>query len=304
MICSIRDKGVVVIAFFCLLYVYPLNVFAQSTVVPPEAKADSTTMWHLTTMDENEFFGIITERTFEYIRLDTETLGEINIPIEQIKQMKIVEDMRIVNGEIWPENAQASRYFLGSNGMGVRRGQGYFHNIWIFFNQITFGITDFASLGVGMVPIIPSDSFPLWLSPKLSIPLAGKDGLVHVGVGAMLGNLIRFQGDGFGVTFGSMTVGTRDINASIGLAKGFDEGELSDQSMLTFGAMARTSKRSYVMVEGLLWDLDNEAEGGILIGGRSAGRRLTLDFGLIIPVIQGGTAFMLPWLSVSAPFGN
>jgi len=261
-------------------------------------------MWHVTTMDENEFFGVIIERTFDYVRLDTKTLGEINIPIEQIRQMKIVEEMRIVNGEIWPENAQASRYFLSSNGMGVRRGQGYFHNIWIFFNQITFGLTDFASLGVGMVPVLPSDSFPVWLTPKLSLPLAGKDGLVHVGVGAMLGNLIRFQGEGFGLAFGSMTVGTRDVNVSVGLAKGFDEGELSEQSMLTFGAMVRTSRKSYFMVEGLLWDLDNEADGAVLVGARSAGRSVTLDFGLVIPVIQGGGSIMLPWLSVSAPFGN
>ena len=300
---SFCRKGLFVIAISCFLCLLPLRANAQTTVVPPEAIPDSTTIWHIITLDENEFFGMITGRSLEYIEINTNSLGTIQIPLLQIKQMKVVGADRIVEGELWPENVQASRYFLSSNGLGVRRGQGYYHNIWIFFNQVTFGIADFASLGVGMVPFVLSERLPIWLTPKLSIPLAGKDGLVHIGVSALWGELFSPEEDGFGAFTGSLTVGTRDRNVSIGLGKGLDGGELSEQTLLIFGAMLRTSRKSYLMVEGLLWDLKREEEGGILIGARNAGRNISLDFGVIIPVDEGETS-IFPWLSVSIPFGN
>lgn len=282
------------------------RAFAQSTVVPAEAVADSVSVWHIITQDDNEYFGTIAERTEEYIRLATESLGEINIPIDQIKRIRMIDEDRIIDGEVWPENPQESRYFVTTSGHGLRKGQGYYQNAWIFFNQVAFGVSDYASLGLGLVPtfLFGADDVPLWITPKLSLPIGGKEGKVNVGVGALLGTIVGLDGFGFGVVYGTVTIGSRDQNVSIGVGQGLDGQEFDGSLVTNFGLMFRPGKRFYILVEGALADLADEVSGIILFGGRTVGKNLSFDFGLVAPVGEDGGGFALPWIAISIPFGG
>ena len=281
----------------------PTQAFAQVSPVDSKAVSDSTTIWVVSTVDDNEFFGIIVERTDTFIRLKTDTFGEIDIPIDQIRRMRMLEEGRVVNGEVWNENVQESRYFVSTSGHGLRKGQGYYQNAWIFFNQAAVGISDYASVGVGLVPtfLFGVSEVPIWITPKLSLPLGPK---LNFGVGALLGTIAGIDEGGYGVFYGTLTIGSRDRNVSVGLGQGLNGAEFSGELVANFGVMYRTGRRFYILAEGAFSDLTNDGGGLAILGGRTVGKRLSFDFGLIIPVGDGGDGFALPWIAVSVPFGR
>ena len=234
-------KAAAPVFFLVLLFILsPLVSTAQRTIVPPEAAADSTTTWLITTMDDNDFYGPIVERTFKYIALDTESLGRIEIPLAQIKRMEAISESRIVNGVFWPDNPLASRYFVGVSGHNLRPGDGYYQNVWIFFNQLAFGINDYSSIGFGVLSsfFLGGGPVPVWITPKVSVPLGGPDGLVHVGVGSWMGTIIGEDTAGsFGVGYGTLTFGSRDKNISLGLGRQIFGSEADVRPTFSINAM-------------------------------------------------------------------
>ena len=279
--------------------IFPCISIAQNTI-PDEAVPDSSVVWLISTNDDNEFFGTLIQRTDTHIELQTEALGLISIPIERIRKMERIRDEQIVDGLLWAENPQSTRYFLSPNGFGLRAGEGYYQNVWIFFNQFAFGVSNNFSLGFGLVPtfLFASDEIPVWITPRVSIPLSGAEGIVNLGVSAFAGTVLGVSEGGFGVLSGSLSVGTRDRNLSIGLGYFYADSEFAEQPAITVSGMFRLGRRGYVMAETFFVD----SESLILVGFRTVGRNLSFDYGLL--TAQGSDGVFIPWLSVSVPFGN
>ncbi len=273
-------------------------VLAQQ-VTPPPAPADTTQLWRVQTHDGNEFVGRIDEQTDEHVVLRTESLGIITIPRAQIRHMEPIDVSRIVGKEVWADNPQASRYFWAPNGYGLKQGEGYYQNVWIFFNQLSYGLSDYATIGVGIVPLFLFEGTPspMWLTPKLSLPLSGPNGKVRMGTGVLIGTVVGDNSGAFGITYGTLTIGSRDMNTSLGLGYGFADGEWATQPVVTLGLMARMSRRGYFLSENYL--IDNV--GLISLGGRFVGSNMSFDYGLIIPVESGGISIAVPWIGLVVP---
>ena len=273
----------------------------------PEAVADSSQLWRVVMRDRNEFFGYIVGRTDESIQIQTDQLGEITISFDQIRTLEPIEQDRIVQGELWAENSQATRYFWGPNGYGLRRGKGYYQNVWVFFNQLSVGITDNTSLGIGMVPLFlfEDSSSPVWITPKVSFPLGKKESMVHVGVGALVGTVLREDDANFGVLYGAFTVGTRDRNFNIGLGYAYADGEFASEPTLSISAMYRGGRRSYLLFESFLINDGVDTSGLVLLGGRLVGRSLAFDYGLLFPLEEEASFdYIIPWIGISVPVGR
>ncbi len=294
-----------------LTAIISLSFFYSHTFAQVGNMKDSTQIWHISTLDGNDYIGTIVEQDAEKVVLLTNTVGEIKIPKRQIKVMEPVKKEQIVNGSYWYDSPHNTRYFFAPNGYGLKKGEGYYQNIWIWLNQVTYGFTDYFSLGVGVVPtfLFGAGRFPFWLTPKFSLPIR-KDKL-NLGAGVIYFNAIGddFGGSGgAGLAYGTITAGPRDRNITLGLGWGFAEGEWGSYPAVTISGMYRKSKNFCFLTENYIIPIGNgETVGLISIGGRYMAKRMAFDFGLFRPLISdcGLCAFIgLPWLGINIPFGR
>ncbi len=302
-----KIKMLKVVLLFALSMLISPFVFAQES-------QDTATIWTITTTDGNEYIGIITAEDTKVIQLKTENLGVITISKSLVLHREKVEKENIVEGEFWFENPQSTRYFWGPNGYGLKKGEGYYQNIWIAFNQVSYGFTDHFTLGLGTVPLFLFGSgigeySPIWLTPKLSFPLV-KD-KVNIGVGALMGGVFGGGSSGdyddddsfFGsIVYGSFTYGSRDRNASLNLGYGYVDGEWSSSPTISASFMGRVSRRTYLLSENYFISAGGDNVGILSFGARTVWDKISLDYGLLVFVSDFTGTW--PWVGFSIPMGK
>ncbi len=285
-----------IILVIATLTSYALNGFAQST--------DSTQV-QVTTHDGNEFIGFITYEDAEKIKLQTEKFGELTIKRVDIKEISPINTKQLKLGSYWFENPQSTRYFWSPNGYGLKKGEGYYQNVWVLFNQVSIGITDNISIGAGLVPLFlfAGGSTPVWITPKISIPVQKEK--LNLGIGGLFGTIIGEEGANFGLIYGMSTFGSRDKNATLGLGYGIVNGRLADRPTITFSSMIRTGPRGYFLTENYFIGADGASLVFLSAGGRRIIKRTSLDYGLFFPITTDQDVFIaIPWLGIATPFGT
>jgi hypothetical protein len=289
-------KSVKLILLFSILLLFSVCLHAQ-------LPSDSV-MVKIETRDGNEFIGSITSEDSEKITLATESLGEIVILKKNIKSQKSILPQNIRDGKLWFANPQSSRYFWAPNGYGLQKGEGYYQNIWVLWNQFAYGITDNFSLGGGIIPLFlfAGGPTPVFITPKVSIPV-DKDKF-NIGAGALIGTVLGESETGFGIVYGVTTFGSPNNNVSIGLGYGFAGGEWSSSPLINIGGMFRISPSWYLISENYYAASDGESAGILSGGARWIIKKAALDFGLFIPVGNVGAFVGIPWLGFTIPFGN
>ena len=278
-----------------------------SSSLSSQVQVDSSNFWRIVTIDGNEFYGPILSDNIDEIELRTEILGVIRISRKDIRVQKRMVRARLENGEVWLENLQATRYFWAPNGYGLKKGEGYYQNVWVLFNQASVGITKNFSIGAGTVPLFLFDGAPtpVFMVPKISFSLIPEK--LNIGGGVIIGTILSnnewFDQDGpFGIAYGVASYGNKDKNVNVGLGMAFAEGEWAEYPVVSVGGMARISKRSYLITENYIYPSD-EWFGLIAVGGRTVWQRVSLDYGFVIPVAQELDGFIaIPWLGFSIPF--
>ncbi len=279
----------------------------------PMIDTDSTQLWHIITKDGNDYIGTITSQDAEKIVLRTTSLGDISIPKNQIRVLEPIKKTQIVGGEFWYESPHATRYFWAPNAYGLKAGEGYYQNTWIFLNQASYGITNNFSIGAGIIPafLFGASGFPFWITPKITIPVQKDE--INLGAGVLYVNAVGddfegISGTGIGIAYGALTSGPRDRNVTLGLGYGFANGNWARYPTITFCGMFRTSKKFMFLTENYLITI---GEVGTLVGilsagGRYGGKGIAIDFGLFRPVGEdtGSRFWALPWLGLNVPFGK
>ncbi|MBW8334692.1 MAG: hypothetical protein K0M40_21935 [Prolixibacteraceae bacterium] len=257
------------------------------------------------TVDGNTYIGTILEDTPETIRIKTDKLGEISIPRAEVKRINQLSTIIVKDGTYWLENPQSTRYFWAPNGYSLKKGEGYYQNVWIMFNQAVYGFTDHFSGGVGVMPLFlfGGVSTPAWITAKFSVPVV-KD-KINLGVGALAGTVIGEENTGFGIIYGISTFGTRDKNLNIGLGWGYAGGEMARNPTVSIGGMIRTGAKGYFITENYFIGTPDNFMVLMSAGGRRIIHKAGLDFGLWIPLgADIGSFVAIPWLGFTIPFGQ
>ena len=265
-------------------------------------RADSLSLWVIDTQDGNSFVGSILEEDSSHLVLLTESYGKVCIPANQVKKIKEVLEKELVEGEYWFENPHDTRYFFMTNGYGLKKGEGYYQNTWILFNQVNYGITNFLSLGGGLVPLFlfAGSATPVFITPKLTVPLI-KD-KVNLGTGMLLGYILG-EGSNFGIAYGAVSFGNRETNLTLGAGWAFSDWEWAETPTLTLSAMTRVGRKTYLLTEN--YYIGGPSLGILSFGGRSVQKKLAIDYGLVFPIgADMGTFIAIPWLGIAVPFGN
>lgn len=270
--------------------------------VSGQEKPDTTAIYRIETKDGNIFTGAIIKEDTEKIILQTDKLGELSIQLTDIKSRTLITGAKKIGDEYWLPNPQATRYFWAPNGYGLRKNEGWYQNIWILYNQVSYGFTDYFSCGIGMIPmfLFAGTSTPVWLVPKFSIPVV--ENKFNIGAGSFFATVIGEETELFGLLYGTATFGSRDKNFSAGLAYGFYGDEWADIPVFNFSGMIRTGPRGYFITENYLLTADGEAGVMLSAGGRSILRNVGLDYSLWIPVVPEMDSFVaFPFLGITIP---
>lgn len=272
------------------------NVWAQEI-------SDTTAIYRIVTTDGNEYFGTIEERTATHVRIRTEKLGVLTLQMDDIRVLEEVQKKQIKDGAYWHPNPQATRYFWAPNGYGLPKGQGYYQNVWVLFNQVSYGFTNNFSMGVGIMPLFlfQSEASPVWFTPKISIPVSSDN--VNIGAGSLIGTIAGAEFGFFGIAYGVLTFGSRDKNFNVGVGYGFADGGWADTPVITASAMIRMSRRGYFITENHFISAGGDNFLLVSAGGRFVGENISIDFGGFIPAENSDT-FILPWLGIVIPLGE
>lgn len=284
---------------FLILSILCVTLF----VVPESAAAQEMETYRIETHDGNIFIGELISETDEQVTFRTESAGEITISRENIKRMTLLDDARKQNDEYWHENPQSTRYLFAPNALGIKKGQGYYQNTWILFNNVNYGITNNFSIGAGMVPmfLFGVSSTPFWIMPKLSIPVASDK--LHFSAGALIGGVTGVDSGSGGLLYGTGTVGGADKNLSVGLGYAYGGGEISSTPVVNISGMYRTGKSIYLVSENYFAP-GTGANGLASFGVRWAPENFAVDFALLRPLEDLDSFIGIPWLGLTIPFGR
>lgn len=169
-----------------------------------------------------------------------------------------------------------TKYILTQSAINLKKGEDYFENNFIFLSQCQFGVTDYFSAGLGIVPN-SSIGFPIFINTKFSFKLNNN---FYLGMNSFFGTL------GFGNEVKSsqymlhqaiLTYGDESKNFSISYGRYFIQD--ASNRLITFSAMLKARKNIFAFNE-FIYTNDSET---INFGGlRFMAKRYLLDIAAII----------------------
>ena len=211
----------------------------------------------------------------------TDILNITYISADEVGQMRGLGSNR--SGDI---NPQSTRYFFAPSAMQLKKGEGYYQNAWLLYNQASYGLSDHFTIGMSMTPVGTGGTV------KLGFQLSDN---VHVSAGGIA--IVPFWDDEVvGIGFANMTFGNERKNVSIAFGNAFSYGE--NQQMLNVSGMIELNSRMWLITENYF--LDDVSI--ISLGFRRASMRRDMlwDFSMI--AVPQEEIAGIPWISCTIPF--
>lgn len=273
-------------------------VVAQASADKPRqviAVAAEGVTQRLVLRDGSEMIGRIVSMTDTSVNFES-SIGVTTIPINAIVAVKNERGGKMVAGQYYFPNPNATRLIFATAGRMLRQGEGYFSDYWIFFPGFAAGLGDRFSIGGGM-SVFPSVGFGdqiYFFTPKLGIV---QRETFNAAVGALMIALPDFDDsanrNSAGLLYGVGTWGSLDNSFTAGLGYGYANDNLASTPTIVLGGEARTSPRTALVSENYILPGGNV----ILSGGiRFMGRGLAIDFALVGAAGADGGGCCLPFL--------
>ncbi len=281
---------------FAFLFLFSFQTFAQKKV---ESK-----ILQLEMKDGNTVQGKLIEKRSDSLSIKTTTFGVLNLAIKDIKTVNELDAERFKDGEYWFENPHATRGFFAPTGFGLKKGEGYYNNVYVLFNSVTYGFTDNFSMGVGILPIFVSSGLPLavYVTPKVTFN-AGEN--FHAGVGVLAGSFgASTDRVSAGIAYGIGTFGNHDDNLTLGIGYGYANGSFASVPLINVAGQKRIARKVSLITENYFI-----SSGGTSIlfgvsGVRIMNPNVSFDICLPYAFSSGGGFSPIPVLSLTLPFGR
>ncbi len=239
----------------------------------------------------------MSKKNKESIILSTKELGEITLKRSIVEHQSEFNEAEAYGGEVL-QNVHFSKYFVNTNGYGLKAGEAYYQNSMILFNYLGYGFSDRFSMGVGIIPtfLLGGDKTPDWLNANYNF---GGGHNVRFNVGVLANNF----GDNFGlIPSASITLGPKDGNITVGYGRGFNFDnfdDFNDLNYITINGLLRVSKRMFLISENFF---DTKLENGFfMFGARFAAKKMSFDFGLM-RANDFEDIIGIPYVGITVPF--
>ena len=119
---------------------FAILVFALASFYCAAQDQVDTLTYYIQTTDGNTYRGkILTQDSLEVL-FSLERFGEHRFLKTEIKKLQPLEKKKLVGEEYWMDNPQATRYFFSPNAYGLKKGEGYYQNVWVMVNSFAVGL--------------------------------------------------------------------------------------------------------------------------------------------------------------------
>ncbi len=251
----------------------------------------------LKTRDGTTLVGRLLAESADTIRFETAG-GLLVLPRARVLELRRIDPADLHDGQYWAPDPHATRLYFGPTGRTLKKGEGYFSDLYLFFVNASVGVTDRVMLGGGM-SVFPSSDFSnnvYYLTPKAGL-VQGDE--FNLAVGALIGFAGKSNGSA-GLVYGVATNGTPNASVTYGLGWAYANKNVSSKPVLMLGGSGRISRRLALMSENYIVTGDGTT-ALVSYGLRFIGDKLTVDFGfwnsLRDPIFPG-----LPWVGFALKF--
>jgi hypothetical protein len=292
----------ITILFLCLTSL-TLSLSAQT-------KKEEPKVVHIELVDGNAIEGKLLARRGDTVVVESRTLGTVNLNIKNIKNIDALTPENLKSGKYWFDNVHAIHGFVTPTAFNLRKGEGYYGNIFLFFNYAGYGFTDYFSISAGteLISILSGETGGLpsifFINPKFSFKA---DKSLTIGAGVLLGisrELFDNNRQVNPLPYGVVTLGNRNNNLSVGLATAFD-GE-ANSSVVTISGQARLSRGVALMSENFIGPDFNFGVSGF----RFMNKNFAFNAGLMYSfgsdnnfIFENDSSLIpIPFLGLSVPF--
>jgi hypothetical protein len=205
--------------------------------------------WVFTLTDGSVITGKIIHKTETETAIETQNLGNVSIPTSRISRMVEFDNGTISKeGSFWFKNPNCTRYLFAPSALPLKQGEGYYQNFYGAGNSFNYGLTDYFSIGGGVL-----GPLGIFITPKVS---AKVNNYVHVAGGLLIGNgFFPIYGNNFAIGEGYciFTVGNFDHNITAGAGYGFVDSKgltkWQKQPMIVANGMTRISRKLALVTE-------------------------------------------------------
>ena len=274
------------------------DVSAQDT---QSAATNNTKYVRLFLHNGGMFEGEVLEIDESTFLINTLDLGKMRITKTDISSITYISadevgQMTLSNNRKGDINPQPTRYFFAPSGLQLKKGEGYYQNAWLIYNQVSYGVSDHFTVGMSMTP------FGTGGTVKFGGKLSDK---VNVSAGGIA--LVPFTDDDpLGIGFANITFGDERKNLSISAGLGFSDGS-DNITMLNVSAMLEVSSNLWLITENYQifqtgWNGNPDNLTIISMGVRRASRSRDILWDYALIAIPSEEIFGIPWLSCTIPF--
>jgi len=264
------------------------EVFAQDT---QSTTTNNTKYVRLILQNGGMYEGEVLEIDESTFLISTLLLGNMRITKTDIASITYISadevgQMNMSSNRTGDINPQATRYFFAPSAMQLKKGEGYYQNAWLIYNQVSYGISNNLTIGMSMTPVGTGGTV------KFGLDISDN---FHISAGGIA--IIPFWDDEpVGIGFANMTFGNERKNISIAYGNAFsDDG---NEHMLNVSGMLELNYRMWLITENyFLADISI-----ISVGFRRASnkRDALWDFSMI--ALPQEEVAGIPWISCTIPF--
>jgi hypothetical protein len=221
-----------------LLGMMAWGINAQITL----AQVDLNKTYIIKTYDGATFIGKIKSYDKKEVLIETVKLGEVTVPTYQLEKLEEAKASDLTEeGDYAKDNLFATRYFITTNGLPIKKGEAYALINW-YGPDIQYGLADNLSVGIMTswlgTPVIGSVKYSHKINENTSL-----------GLGALVGSMgWASLKTGGALPFAALTVGNRKTNFTVSGGYGalwlddYDGGfDVSGEALGSFAGMARVS---------------------------------------------------------------
>lgn len=234
-------------------------------------------------LDGTTLTGTLLEETETDIKIQLEDIGLLTINRAKVKKLVPLEVQKDAQKSYWFKNPHATRLLFAPTAIPLKKGEGYYQNIYIVANMFNYGIGNNLSVGGGFDFITMFATMDDGWSPMLNFNI--KSGFqvrekFHAGVGGLL---LTIPGEGTaGIVYGLGTVGSYNSNLTLGLGWGFVDGTFEEKPFIMIGGMARISEKLWFVSENWIAPIGDDGYYTIVSYGlRFAANRIAIDLAFI-----------------------
>jgi len=292
---------------------------------PPPISTAASPVLELRLNDGSVIYGRVEQETAERLVFRTITGGLVEVTRAQIISIAPARG-RVVEGQFWRADPNATRLFFAPTGRSLEKGTGYIGVFEILLPFVQVGVTDRLTVGAGTPLVFFGDESgrPVWVTPKYQVYRGDR---TSAAVGVMHFFVVG-ESSRVGLAYTVATTGTEDSAVSVGAGWAYARYREDDSSgcpvrppgspgppipctperstevagspVLMVGGERRLSRHVKLITENYGFE-----DGGVVsIGVRFLGERLSADLGVFAPITGEDTFVLLPIVNFVWTFGR